>query len=83
MIARTLIELLDDETLEQLMERFAVDIQMDLMRHGTLSFDWHSQSIFQRLKNRYVRDLLTALGPKAAVLVAKMLTFKFKSIVNR
>ena len=83
MIARNLIELLDDETLEQLMERFAVDIQMDLMRHGTLSFDWHSQSIFQTLKNRYVRDLLTTLGPKAAVLVAKMLTFKFKSIVNR
>ncbi len=83
MIARNLIELLNDETLEQLMERFAVDIQMDLMRRGTLSFDWHSQSIFQTLKNRYVRDLLTALGPKAAVLVAKMLTFKFKSIMNR
>lgn len=83
MIARNLIEMLDDETLEQLIEIFSVHIQVDLMRNGSLSFDWHSQSIFQVLKNRYVRDILTTLGPKSAVLVAKMLTFKFKNIVNR
>ena len=82
MIARDLIEMLDDKILEQLINRFAADIQMDLMRHGTLSFDWHSQSIFQTLKNRYVLDLLTSLGPKAAVLIAKILTFKIKNIVN-
>ena len=82
MIARDLIEMLDDKILEQLINRFAADIQMDLMRHGTLSFDWHSQSIFQTLKNRYVLDLLTSLGPKSAVLIAKTLTFKIKNIAN-
>ena len=82
MIARDLMEMLDDKILEQLINKFTADIQMDLMRHGSLSFDWHSQSIFQTLKNRYVLDLLTSLGPSIAVLVAKMLTFKIRNIVN-
>ena len=73
---------LNGKILEQLINRFLADIQMDLMSHGTLSFVWHSQSIFQTLKNRYVIDLLTSLGAKAAVLIAKILTFKIKNIVN-
>ena len=82
MISRDLIEMLNDKILGQLLNRFSADIPMDLMRHGILSFDWQSQSIFQTLKNRYVLDILTSLGPKAAVLVAKILTFKIKNIVN-
>ena len=82
MVARNLLESLNDEILDSLINKFAVNIQTDLLRYGNISFDWHSTSIFQILKNRDVLELIGTIGPKAPMLVAKILAAKAKNLVN-
>ena len=82
MVARNLLESLNDEILDSLINKFAVNIQTDLLRYGNISFDWHSTSIFQILKNRDVLELIGTIGPKAPMLVANILAAKAKNLVN-